>query len=65
MKILNITYVSAELEEVLANATQLNYEERNQLLSLIRSFEGFFNGNLRNLDTEPVDLELNPDSKPV
>ena len=57
--------MSAEIEEVLANATQLNYEERNQLLSLIRSFEGFFNGNLRNLDTEPVDLELNPDSKPV
>ena len=47
-----------------ANATHMNYEEITKLLSILRDFEDFFDGNIEDWDTEPVDLELNPDSKP-
>ena len=62
-KILDIIYAKADLEHVATESTQLNSEERNKLLSLIRDFEDLFDGTLVNWDTDPVELELNPDSK--
>ena len=46
------------------NAIHLNAEERTRILSLLQYFEYLFGGTLGDLETEPVDLELNPDSKP-
>ena len=63
VKIIYITYVKADLNQVAVNATHLNAEERTLLLSLIKDSEDLFGGTLGDWSTEPVDLELNPDSK--
>ena len=64
VKILNSTYVKADLKQVSDNSTQLNAEEINQLLSLPKDFEDLFGVTLGDWATEPVDLELKPGSKP-
>ena len=64
VKILNSTYVKSDLEQVVSNAIYLNAEERTLLLSLLGDFEEFFDGNLGEWATEPVNLELKPYSKP-
>ena len=58
------TYAESDLEQVVANATQLNYEEITQLLRHLKYFEGLFDGTLEDWDTETDNLELKPDSKP-
>ena len=64
MKILSIAYSKEDLEQVANNTTQLNSEERTQLLRILQKFEDLFDGNLAGWDTEPIDLELNLGSKP-
>ena len=64
VKILDSTYTKAELKQVAANETQLKSEERTELLRLVRDFEDLFVCNLGDWDIYPVDLELNPYSKP-
>ena len=46
------------------NAIQMNSEERNVLLSLLKDFEDLFDGTLGNWATKHVDLELKPYPKP-
>ena len=46
VKIINITYAKADLKQVADNATQLNAEERTQLLRLLKDFEDLFDGTL-------------------
>ena len=41
----------------------MNHEKITQLLRLLDYFEGFFDGTLGDWDKEPVNLELNPNSK--
>ena len=62
VKILDSTYVKADLKQVANNATHLNAEEITLLLRLLEDFEEFFNGNLCDWVTEPINLELNSDS---
>ena len=64
VKILDSTCAKANLEHVAANITHLKYEERNQLLRLLQYFEDLFDGTLGELDTNTVNIELKPDSKP-
>ena len=64
VKILNSTYVKADHKQVSNNATEINSEERTQLLSLPKYLEDFFDCTLGEWYIEPVDPELNPDSKP-
>ena len=66
VKILDSTYVNvkADLNQLSDNATQLNAEERTQLLSLLEDFEDLFGVTLGDWATEPVNLELKPGSKP-
>ena len=61
VKIIDITYVKADLEQVDANKNQLNAEEITQLLRLLKSFEDLFDGTIGDCDTEPVYLDSNPD----
>ena len=63
MKILDSTYAEVDIEQVVDNASQLNAKERTVLLSLLEDFEDLFYGTLGNWSTEPVNLELKPDSK--
>ena len=53
----------AYLKQVIDNTTQLNVEEKTELLSLLIDYEYVFDGNLWNWDTEPVELELKTDYK--
>ena len=63
VKILDSTFSKTDLEQVF-NYSQLNAEEINLLLGLLKYFGDFFYGTLGNWATEPVDLELNPYYKP-
>ena len=46
VKILVVAYMKAYLEQVDANTTQLNSEERPQLLRILNNFEDLFDGTL-------------------
>ena len=61
---LNSTYAKAYLKQIVDNSSQLNDEGRTLLLSFLEDFEEFFDVTLGDWDTEPVNLEPNPDSKP-
>ena len=56
--------MEANLEQVAANAIQLNAEDRTQLLRLFGYFEDLFDDNLGYWDTDIVNLEINRYSKP-
>ena len=64
VKILDSIYVKADLSKVADNKTQMKDEERTLLLSLIEDFKDLFDGNFGDWATDPVELELNPYSKP-
>ena len=64
MKVLVSNYAKGYLKQVFANATQLNAEERTKLIRLLVDFKDLFDDTLLDWDTEPVDIELNPNSKP-
>ena len=42
----------------------MNAVERTQLLRLLGNFQDLFDGTIGDWDTETIDLELNPYSKP-
>ena len=62
VKSVGSTYAKSDLKQVADNATQLNAEERTQLLSLLKDFEELFDGTLGEWSTDPVDLGINPGS---
>ena len=64
VKILDITYEKADLKKVANNATQMDTEEITWLLRLPKYFEDLFDSILGYWDTDPVDLEVKPGSKP-
>ena len=64
VKILDIAYVKSDLKQVADNTTHLNSVERTQIIRILKYFKDLSDGNLGDWDTEPVDLELNPGSKP-
>ena len=64
VKILSCTFAKADLNQVADNTTQLNYEERTQLLSLLEDLEECFDCTLGDWATVPVNLELKPGYKP-
>ena len=64
MKILDSDYAKVDLKQVADNASHVNAEEITLSLSLLKDFKEFFYGDLGDWATEPVDLDLNPYSKP-
>ena len=60
---IEITYETVDLEHVYDNATQMNDEEKNQLLGIIQVFEKCFDGTLGDWYSDPVNIELKPDYK--
>jgi hypothetical protein len=65
LKILDSDYKKADLEAVVARATQLSASQQQKLLKLLRKYEDLFDGTLGKWNTDPVDIELRADSKPV
>ena len=65
VKILDSKYEKADLDEVAANAEQLNKPQQRKLLSLLKDFEDLFDGTLGHWEeTEPIDIELKLEHKP-
>ena len=64
VKILDSTYTNAGLKQVANNATQLNDEERTQLVIILENFEELCDGTLGYWSTEPIEFEPHPGSKP-
>ena len=64
VKILNSNYAKEDLKHLADNATQLNSEEITQLLIPLKDFEDLFDGNLGDWDTDTVNMDLKPGSKP-
>ena len=60
---LDNTYVNADLNKVADNATQINAEERHRVVRFLKYFKDFFDGNLGDWSTEPVNLYLKPGYK--
>ena len=65
VKILNSTYAKSDLNQVDNKITELNSEERTQLLSILEDSKDLLNGTLGYWTTEPVDLDLKPGFKPL
>ena len=64
MKIIDSTYVKVDLKQVDKKETHLNAKERTMLLKLLEDSGDLFAVTLGDWATEPVDLDLKPDSKP-
>ena len=54
VKILDSKYEKADLDEVAANAEQLNKPQRRKLLSLLKDFEDLFDGTLGHWETNQL-----------
>ena len=55
----------ADLEQVVANSIQLNYDEIIKLMIILTEFEDLFDDTFGEWDTDHVDIVLRPDSKTV
>jgi hypothetical protein len=65
VKILDSDYHKADLRKVVAKATQLNKRQQLSLLRLLQKYEALFDGTLGKWNTDPVNIELREDAKPV
>jgi hypothetical protein len=65
VKILDSDYHKADLRKVAAKATQLNKRQQLSLLRLLQKYEALFDGTLGKWNTDPVNIELREDAKPV
>jgi hypothetical protein len=65
VKILDSDYHKADLLKVVATATQLNKWQELSLLRLLQKYEALFDGMLGKWNTDPVNIELREDAKPV
>ena len=62
--IIEAKYAPADLEKVVTENQILTQDQSQQLLNLLQKFEPLFDGSLGTWQTEPVDIELRPDSTP-
>ena len=56
VKIVDSIYTKAELEQVDANPTHMNAEQKTLLLRLLKDFEFLFGGTLGDWDKDTVSL---------
>ena len=63
-EITDAKYEAANLDEVCSEQTHLQYEQRHQLLEILRKHEILFDGTLGSWKDERVKLELKNDAEP-
>ena len=56
--ILDAKYCKADLEQIVQECKQLNKEEQQRLLALLKKYKVFFHGTVGTWKTEPVDIVL-------
>ena len=59
------TYAKEELGNISANVVHTNADDRTKLINILKESEEFFDGTIREWDTETTDLAKNPNYKPV
>ena len=64
VEILDAKYEKADLPAIVNEIKHLSMYQRQQLLKLLRTHEGLFDGTLGDWQTTPVGLQLKPDAKP-
>jgi regulator of RNase E activity RraB len=63
--ILDAKYCPADLNKIVETCTELNHQQQQQLLTLLKKYESIFDGTLGTWKTEPINLELkDPEGKP-
>ena len=62
--VLDQKYKPADLEEVARSCDNLNEQQQEQLLELLRKHEPLFDGSLGKMNSEPYDIELKENAKP-
>ena len=65
VKILDSKYEKADLNKIVDDANNLNRQQKQKLLKLLKQFETLFDGTLGKWKTKPVKIETRSDSKPV
>ena len=62
--VLDHKYTPADLEEVAKSCNNLEPEQQEQLLALLKKHEQLFDGSLGKMKSEPYDIELKDNAKP-
>ena len=65
VKILDSKCEKANLNKIVEDANNLDANQKQMLLKLLKQYETLFDGILGRWRTIPVNIELRPDSKPV
>ena len=65
VKILDSKYKKVNLNEIVANAKNLEKDQKKMLLKLLKQYKTLFDGTLGRWNTTPVNIELRSNSKPV
>ena len=63
-KVLDAKYVPANIEEVVASCTHLDYAERDKLKTLLNKYKQLFDGTLGHWKGQNYDVELRDDAVP-
>ena len=65
VKILDSKYEKVNLNEIVANAKNLDEDQKQMLLKLLKQYKTLFDGTLGRWNTTLVNIELPSNSKPV
>ena len=63
-RILDAKYSKANIKSIAESSTHIDYQERNQLYTLLKKYESLFDGNLGTWHGKPYDIKLKPDAEP-
>ena len=64
-EIIDAKYSEANLDKVVESCTEIDKDQKQKLLKLLKKYDTLFDGSLGSWKTDPIDLELKePDTKP-
>ena len=64
-EIIDAKYSEANLDKVVESCTEIDKDQKEKLLKLLKKYDTLFDGSLGSWKTDPIDLELKePDTKP-
>ena len=62
-RILDAKYSKADVKNIAESTTHIDYQERNELYTLLKKYESLFDGNLGKWHVMPYDIKLKPDAE--
>ena len=61
-RILDSKYTKADLKTITKISTHIDIQERNELYTLLKKYESFFDVNLDTWNGKPYDIKVKPDA---